>query len=107
MRVLSDFLTACLEIHNSDGSVTWQPVDLDSHSTEGNFQVFNTYTGSHESFNTLAGAKGKWDELKEKITNDYLTSTQSSTVNFEHPPSPFEVLPVNFVDETPPKLEIL
>lgn len=96
MAQLSDFLTACLEIDNPDGSITWQSVDLETFQNEGKFQIFNTYIGSHEFFENLELAKQRWDELKIEITNTHFAIPQVEEV----PKNLFRDMPLPIDDDT-------
>jgi len=46
---------------------TWSSADLDNDSEEYIYQVFNTFTGQHESLASLSAAKARRLELKEEF----------------------------------------
>lgn len=64
---VSERLFAVRQIEHDNGDTTWVPVDLDTFTEDDQFQVFNTFTGTHEYFDNIAGAKARWDELKQQI----------------------------------------
>ena len=64
---VSERLFAVRQIEHDNGDTTWVPVDLDTFTEDDQFQVFNTFTGEHEYFGDIAGAKARWDELKQQI----------------------------------------
>lgn len=99
MPQLSDFLSACLEIDNPDGSVTWQSVDLETFQNEGKFQIFNTYIGSHEFFENLEEAKQRWVELKAEITATFFSTSQQQQPE-EIPENLFRDTPLPINDDT-------
>lgn len=103
-------ISACIELCcNHTGNTTWIPVDLETETREGNFQVFNTFTGLHESFSDLPSAKQRFLELKSTLqtfeanntnnTNsqpththqDLVTSTDFEAIRGQQP-TPFEEL---------------
>lgn len=102
MAQLSDFLSACLEIDNPDGSVTWQSVDLETFQNAGKFQVFNTFIGSHEFFENFESAKQRWDELKTKILSTYFLNSQPKQI----PENIFRDMPLPINDDTSNSNEI-
>lgn len=64
---IAERLFAVRQIEHENGDVSWQPVDLDTFAEDDQFQVFNTFTGQHEYFDNLTGAKARWDALKQEI----------------------------------------
>lgn len=98
MAQLSDFLTACIEIKNNDDSTTWIPVDLEIATEDANYQIFNTFTGQHDFFDTLVLAKEKWNSLKEEIINTYLNAPQTAVTLV--PDSLFRDTPLPINDDT-------
>ena len=52
--------------------VTWIPTDLDTEAdANGNYQVFNTLTGTHERTESLTNARQKMAEIKEQFAIAY------------------------------------
>ena len=51
-------------------NVTWVPTDLDTETEDGRFQVFNTFTGQHESFDSLAAAKSRKQQLIDTFIDE-------------------------------------
>lgn len=54
----------------SGEDVTWAPVNLDEETVDGQFRVFNTFTGQHEPFESLSGAKDRRQQLIDGFVND-------------------------------------
>lgn len=61
--------TAVREIISGE-DVTWAPVNLDEETLDGQFRVFNTFTGQHEPFETLAEARDRRQQLIDGFAND-------------------------------------
>ncbi len=55
-----------------DGSnTTWMNADLLNDSEEGTYQVFNQFTGLHESIDGLTNAINRMNELKQQFINQF------------------------------------
>jgi hypothetical protein len=107
MNTLKDFLSACIEVDQPNGDITWSTVDLDTSTVEGKFTIFNTYTGQNELFDNLSLAKTKWDSLKAKITIDYLTPPAPLPTTMSFSQTIFENPSTEYIDNSPDNMEIL
>lgn len=61
--------TAVKEVFSGE-DVMWVPVNLDEETANGRFQVFNTFTGQHEPFESLVGARDRRQQLIDEFVND-------------------------------------
>ena len=68
---INERLFAVNQFEHDNGDTTWFPVDLDTFTEDGQFQVFNTFTGQHEYFENLISAKTRWAYLKQQILIAY------------------------------------
>lgn len=54
----------------SGNDITWVNADLDNDPENNTYQVFNTFTGQHESLASLSAAKARRLELKEQFATN-------------------------------------
>jgi len=60
-------------------NTTWMNADLDNDQEDHHYQVFNTFTGQHEPYDSLSAAKARKQELIDQF---------SSELNFVYEPLP-------------------
>ena len=82
---ISERLFAVRQIEHDNGDTTWVPVDLDTFTEDDQFQVFNTFTGLHEYYDSIVTAKARWDSLKQQIIDTYTvpSTVTPSTITIE------------------------
>ncbi len=61
--------TSVKEITSGE-NVTWVPVNLDEETVDGQFRVFNTFTGQHEPYSSLTEAKTRRQELIDGFVHE-------------------------------------
>lgn len=74
-------------------NTTWMNADFQHDSDEGAYQVFNTFTGQHEEYSSLAAAILRREEIKSKFALSVFgqAPTQVDEKDVPHMQSPHSI----------------
>jgi hypothetical protein len=79
-HILEQVVISHEEQHNDD-NVTWHLIDLTDCPEEGNFQIFNPLTGTHEKVVSKTEALNKQSQIKDNIIQGYFVLVEQKITN--------------------------